>query len=122
MNAFIDGSGVLVAWGYMESNNDDTLVEVSDTFNKAPGTAQYLNGVWQDYSIPVDHTADNTMMRDSLLSAASVAIAPLQMAVSLGEATAAETASATAWVAYSRAVKAVDLTQASPSWPTPPAS
>jgi hypothetical protein len=66
--------------------------------------------------------AGNQSQRDVLLSAASVAIAPLQLAVSLGEATDAETASAKAWIAYSRAVKAVDLTVAAPAWPAPPAA
>jgi len=66
--------------------------------------------------------AANTAMRDQLLSTASVALSPLQMAVSLGEATDAETASAKAWVAYSRAVNAIDLTQSAPQWPTAPAN
>jgi hypothetical protein len=120
MNAFIDVSGILVSWGYAESNNDDTLVEVPDDFAMTPGAAKYVDGVWQVYSPPIDYTADNTATRDALLTQASVAIAPLQMAVSLGEATDAETASAKAWVAYSRAVKAIDLAQASPVWPAQP--
>lgn len=63
----------------------------------------------------------NTSVQAQLLAAASVAIAPLQLAVSLGEATSAETVSAAAWVAYTRAVKAIDLTQVSPTWPAVPA-
>lgn len=120
MNAFIGANGVLTSWGYMESNNDDTLVEVSSEFNMTPGAAQYKDGTWSDYISPVDYTADNTAMRDSLLAGASVSISPLQMALTLGEATDAETASAKAWVAYSRAIKAVDLTQAAPQWPSIP--
>ncbi|WP_323119978.1 tail fiber assembly protein [Burkholderia alba] len=64
--------------------------------------------------------AMNTAKRDQLLQQASVALAPLQMAVSLGEATDAETVLAKAWVAFSRAVKAVDLTQANATWPQAP--
>lgn len=66
--------------------------------------------------------AANTAMRDQLLSTASIALSPLQMAVSLGEATDAETASAKAWVAYTRLIKAVNLTLASPQWPQAPQS
>jgi putative aminopeptidase FrvX len=88
----------------------------------------YADGVFQQPPIPevipptpAEVLAANTNVRDQLLQLASVAIAPLQMAVSLGEATDAETASAKAWVAYSRGVKAVDLTQTQPNWPTAPA-
>lgn len=88
----------------------------------------YSNGTFEQPTAPpvvlpsaADILASNTATRDILLSAASVAIAPLQMAVSLGEATDAETASAKAWVAYARAVKLIDLTQSTPTWPSLPA-
>ncbi|MBU9552424.1 tail fiber assembly protein [Burkholderia multivorans] len=64
--------------------------------------------------------AINSEYRDQLLRNASVALAPLQMAVSLGDATDDETALAKAWVSYTRALKNVDLSSASPSWPSPP--
>lgn len=69
---------------------------------------------------PEQILARNTSTRDAFLSQAATALAPLQMAVALGEATDEETAQAKVWVAFSRAVKAVDLTQASPAWPTAP--
>lgn len=47
-------------------------------------------------------------------------MAPMQMAVSLGEATDDEKAMARQWVTFTRAVKAVDLTAADPVWPAKP--
>lgn len=57
MNAFIDSNGVLVSWGYAESNNDDTRVEVSDDFAMALGAAQYKDGAWSIYTAPVPSPA-----------------------------------------------------------------
>ena len=65
--------------------------------------------------------AANTWMRDSLLAAATLAIAPLQDAVDLDDATAAETALLKKWKQYRVAVNRIDLTVASPSWPISPA-
>lgn len=59
----------------------------------------------------------NTSVRNELLERASIAMAPMQMAVSLGEATDDEKAMARQWVTFTRAVKAVDLTAADPVWP-----
>lgn len=64
--------------------------------------------------------AANTARRDRLLERASVALTPLQTAITLGEATGEETMHARAWIAYARAVKRVDLTQRDPAWPGPP--
>ena len=50
MNAFIDSNGVLVAYGFMASNNDDAIVEVPDNFSMPPGAAQYVNGEWSAYT------------------------------------------------------------------------
>lgn len=66
--------------------------------------------------------ARNTAIRDSALSTATAAIAPLQDAVDLDEATDAETALLKQWKQYRVAVNRVDLTQASPVWPAAPAS
>lgn len=62
----------------------------------------------------------NTSVRNELLERASIAMAPMQMAVSLGEATDDEKAMARQWVTFTRAVKAVDLTAADPVWPAKP--
>lgn len=62
----------------------------------------------------------NTTQRDSLLNAAALAIGPLQDAVDLGVSTAAEDALLKSWKQYRIAVNRVDLTQASPAWPSAP--
>lgn len=49
MNAFIDVNGVLKAYGYMESNNDDQLIEVGDDFNYIPGTVRWDGTNWVPY-------------------------------------------------------------------------
>ncbi|AJX77236.1 caudovirales tail fiber assembly family protein [Burkholderia pseudomallei MSHR2543] len=62
----------------------------------------------------------NTAMRDRLLERASVALTPLQTAVMLGDATDSEAQQARAWIAYTRAVKGIDLTRREPTWPEQP--
>ncbi|MDR5765051.1 tail fiber assembly protein [Caballeronia sp. LZ028] len=64
--------------------------------------------------------AANTATRDDLLAQAALAIGPLQDAVDLGEATAAESASLTKWKQYRVAVNRTDLTQIAPAWPAQP--
>lgn len=65
--------------------------------------------------------ARNTAIRDSLLASATLAIAPLQDAVDLDDATAAETALLKKWKQFRVAVNRIDLTLESPSWPDQPA-
>jgi len=62
----------------------------------------------------------NTATRNQYLAAAALAIAPLQDAVDIGEATADDTAMLTKWKQFRVAVNRVDLTLASPTWPAPP--
>ncbi len=57
LNAFIDSNGVLIAYGFMESNNGDTLVEVPEDFAMTPRAAQYSNGGWSAYTAPVSPAA-----------------------------------------------------------------
>ncbi|WP_250533561.1 tail fiber assembly protein [Caballeronia sp. AZ10_KS36] len=71
---------------------------------------------------PEQIAANNTAMRDNLLGIAALAIAPLQDAVDIDEATDAETTLLKQWKQYRVAVSRVDLTQASPVWPTAPAN
>ncbi|MDR5857249.1 tail fiber assembly protein [Caballeronia sp. LZ062] len=66
--------------------------------------------------------ADNTAARDTMLAQATAAIAPLQDAVDLDEATDAEIALLNKWKQYRVAVNRVDLTQASPVWPAAPSA
>ncbi|KTT00107.1 hypothetical protein NS376_15975 [Pseudomonas oryzihabitans] len=70
---------------------------------------------------PAEILAANTGERDFRLAAATLAIAPLQDAVDLDEATDAETALLKKWKQYRIAVNRVDLTAASTVWPTAPA-
>ncbi|WP_250538168.1 MULTISPECIES: tail fiber assembly protein [unclassified Caballeronia] len=69
---------------------------------------------------PAEILASNSTVRDALLAQAAIAIAPLQDAVDLDEATDAEAALLKQWKQYRVAVNRVDLTQASPVWPTVP--
>ncbi len=45
-HAFIDVDGVLTSWGYAESNNDDTKVEVPEDFDLEPGKWRLVDGAW----------------------------------------------------------------------------
>jgi len=67
-----------------------------------------------------DILSGNSVIQSSVLAAASIAIAPLQLAVSLGDANDEETTLAKEWVGYTRLLKAVDLTVTSPNWPPVP--
>jgi hypothetical protein len=51
--AFVDSSGVLVAWGFMETNNSDTKIAVDLDFDLAPGQWQYVSGQWAAYPAAV---------------------------------------------------------------------
>lgn len=64
--------------------------------------------------------AANQSRRNALLANAAAAMGPLQDAVDLDEATAAEAAMLTAWKKFRVAVNRVDLTVADPVWPPPP--
>lgn len=90
-NAFIDTNGVLTSWGYAESNNDDVLIEVPDDFDKEPGKWKYEKKIWVSYVAPP--TLESVLaQRVSLAAAAMVRRGPLQDAVDLEVATAAEKA------------------------------
>lgn len=69
---------------------------------------------------PAEVLAQNTATRDQLLTTAALAIAPLQDAVDLDEATPAEVAALKAWKQYRVAVNRIDLMAVSPAWPTAP--
>lgn len=77
---------------------------------------------YMDYiNPPVNIVAVNGAMQAELSYAASIAMTPLLVSLQLGNAASDETARATAWQSYYRALQAVDLTVASPTWPTQPA-
>lgn len=54
------------------------------------------------------------------LSVAAEAMAPVLLSLQLGDSTDEETVIAKQWQTYYRELKAVDLTQLEPVWPTPP--
>jgi hypothetical protein len=93
------------------------------------------NRDWQDYlawvaegntpdpippPTPAEIQAANQAHRNALLANATAAMGPLQDAVDLDEATAAEAAMLTAWKQFRVAVNRVDLTLTEPVWPVPP--
>jgi hypothetical protein len=101
--ALEDGSSVSIGWTYDGSNFTAP----------SPPPPPVLS--------PEQIKAQNTAMRDSLLVMATNAIAPLQDAVDLDEATDAETALLKQWKQYRVAVNRVDLTAQNVIWPSPPA-
>jgi hypothetical protein len=69
---------------------------------------------------PAEILAANTTTKDALLAVATMAIAPLQDAVDLDDATAAEIAMLKKWKQYRVAVSRMDLVALNPSWPVAP--
>lgn len=103
-----------------------TAVLIPEGVVAGPGYT-YENGVFTAPPAPpvippteAEILATNTAMRNQLLAAATLAIAPLQDAVDIGEATSADTAMLTAWKTFRVAVNRVVLTVQNPTWPTPP--
>lgn len=70
---------------------------------------------------PEEILTRNTATKNNLLAAATLAIAPLQDAVDIGEATPEEEALLLLWKKYRVAVNRVGLTLADPVWPPLPA-
>lgn len=62
----------------------------------------------------------NQNIQAQLLSIASQSMTPVLLSLQLGEATDTETTVAKEWQTYYRTLQAVDLSVASPDWPTPP--
>jgi hypothetical protein len=75
--------------------------------------------------VPYNHSAEeikaiNSAERDRRLALATLAIAPLQDAVDLDDASAAEIARLKLWKQYRVALNRVDLTKIDPVWPLEP--
>lgn len=68
----------------------------------------------------VDVVPINEAQKQSLLTIASQAMAPILVSLQLGDATDEETLNAKAWQEYYRALKLVDVTLADPVWPDAP--
>jgi hypothetical protein len=103
-----------------------TLVDVTDISPQPIVCMVYDGHTFSEYVPPapsaVEILATNTRTRDALLARAAAAIAPLQDAVDLDEATAAETALLKQWKQYRVAVNRIDLTNANPAWPITPSA
>lgn len=69
---------------------------------------------------PEEILAKNTTARDYYLRNATLAVAPLQDAVDLDDATTTEIDLLKKWKQYRVAVNRVDLTKVDPVWPTQP--
>lgn len=84
----------------------------------------YFEGVFspppQPEPTPEEALSRNTDTRDSLISAAALAIAPLQYAVDLDDATAEELSLLKRWKQYSVAVNRIDLNALDINWPALP--
>ena len=100
------------------------LVDITDVVPEPKQGWTYDGNAFAAYVAPALTSAQilaaNTATRNALLLNAGNAIAPLQDAVDLGMATAADTSMLTAWKTYRVTVNRVDLTQLSPPWPTVP--
>ncbi|GLH20973.1 hypothetical protein I5L59_09785 [Pseudomonas moraviensis] len=70
MNAFINENGILVSFGFMGSDNDNTLIPLPDDFSMTPGLAQYINGDWVEYLPSVDYKSIHQPIKDQLMDAA----------------------------------------------------
>jgi hypothetical protein len=68
----------------------------------------------------IDVVPINEAQKQSLLTIASQAMAPILVSLQLGDATDEETLNAKAWQAYYRELKLVDVTLAEPVWPVAP--
>lgn len=102
----------------------DRMVDITNLNPMPEGGWSYLNGVFAPYQAPLPTPAEiltrNTEVRDHYLAVATLAIAPLQDAADLGDATVAETALLKKWKEYRRDTNRVDLTASSPEWPQQP--
>jgi len=88
-------------------------------------TGEVTGGAWFETGEvpPVDYLTPATTERDALMSAATIAIAPLQDAADLDEATEEEAALLKKWKQYRVALNRIDLSTAPDiSWPEIPAN
>lgn len=103
----------------------ESLVDIT-TIVPPPGEHWTYDGEVFAAPVPYQPTAEeiervNTSSRNYLLGLAALAIAPLQDAVDLDEATTEESAALKKWKLCRIAINRVDLTMANPVWPTLPA-
>jgi len=110
-----DWTSDLVGDGYYKAQYQSGIRDVE--------TGEWTRGHWiETGTIPlVDYVTPATSTRDELMAAATIAIAPLQDAVDLDEATDDETALLKKWKQYRGALNRLDLSTAPDiTWPLIP--
>jgi len=104
---------------------DYEWIDVSELDPQPAYGWSYADGVFSPPVVhvptPEDIYARNMVVRNELLDIATREINPLQDAVDLDEATAAETALLKKWKQYRVAVNRINLYDESPAWPDRPA-
>lgn len=123
--AFLNTDNMLTSWGYQESNNEDRRVGVDDDFDLEPGKWQLNGESWDAFEAPppVPTEAEVLADRDGRLALATLRIAPLQDAVDLDDATAAEKALLKTWKQYRVALSRIEQQAGFPlavEWPEAP--
>lgn len=104
-----------------------TCVQIPDDVEVSPGDS-YVDGefgpplvILPEPLSPAEILAANEATKSALLTVATLAIAPLQDAVDLGEETAEEAALLKAWKQYRVALNRVSLSTQVVAWPVLPA-
>ena len=97
---------------------DDSMVGIGWTYTDGIFNAPPIEPVPPPSAEEI--LATNTATRNQYLTAATLAIAPLQDAVDIGEATPDDEAMLLKWKQFRVAVNRVVLTLANPTWPVPP--
>lgn len=65
--AFIDGNGVLLAHGFVESNGPgQTRLDVADDFALSPGVWKWTGSAWEAYAAPVVRIATARQFKAAL--------------------------------------------------------
>lgn len=100
------------------------MVDISSADPMPAAGWSYLDGVFSPYHAPIPTPAEilarNVVARDYYLGVATLAIAPLQDAVDLDDATPADLALLKKWKQFRVAVNRIDLKLESPVWPDLP--
>lgn len=93
--------------------------EVGSSASESGGNWSFMPPQPQVLSL-AEIVAQNERTREYLLETATLAIAPLQDAVDLDDASDIDLASLKKWKQYRVSVSRIDLTKETPGWPDPP--
>jgi hypothetical protein len=115
-NAFVDANGVLISFGYADSNGPDVLVEVPDDFDMPTGATQYQNGEWVPYVPPMTWTQYQQQAMSALTESDRTILRCYENGVAVPP----------QWAAYRKSLRAIvaatagDTAQALPAKPAYP--